>query len=270
MIFPGVAGDANALGPPGTPDLLRQWVAQYMTQVGLAVVAGPPSADVVELRLSLSARGGSVLLYGTAGMALLASGRTLDQLTTSEHVEPAGGFARALARDLVEALVHSQPLAAHVDGTTDRAPPPPRNGTVIPAVALSGPPPPPPSNGFLAPEGPGSGPGPGSPNPALPPPAPGPGADNTAAAKAHARQGLAHYDLGHLQQAYAEFEQAYLLEQDPALLYNMGQCQRKLGNNDEALHFYRTYLRRVPKGPSAVEAEKHVRELEDAAARPHK
>ena len=75
------------------------------------------------------------------------------------------------------------------------------------------------------------------------------------------------YDLKRFQEAFGEFEQAYLIEQDPALLYDMAQCQRKLGNNEEALHFYKTYLRRVPKGPSAVEAEKRAREIEDAMNR---
>src|SRR4029077_12416361 len=102
------------------------------------------------------------------------------------------------------------------------------------------------------------------------PPTPSAGGKDIAAARAHARQGLAFYDLNHFQQAYDEYEQAYLIEQDPALLYNMGQCQRKLGNNDEALHFYRTYVRRAPKGPVSIEAEKRIRELEEATARPRK
>ena len=105
-----------------------------------------------------------------------------------------------------------------------------------------------------------------TPPPVGPPPA-DPAGLSTAAARAHAKQGLAFYDLKRFQEAFGEFEQAYLIEQDPALLYDMAQCQRKLGNNEEALHFYKTYLRRVPKGPSAVEAEKRAREIEDAMNR---
>jgi tetratricopeptide (TPR) repeat protein len=250
-----VAGDASSLGPPGTTEQLRQWVAQYLAQVGLALVGDARGPHDVELRLSLSARGGSVLMYGTAAMLAMADGRTVDQWSTSEHVEPASGFARALARDLVESLVHSPRLAAHADAASGGAPPPPAHGNLMPAVALS--------TSLLPP-----------PPPTAPPPsaggAPAAGGDPTAAARAHARQGLAFYDLHRFQEAYQEYEQAYLIEQDPALLYNMGQCQRKLGNSEEALHFYRTYLRRVPKGPSAVEAEKRVRELEDATARSRK
>ena len=256
VIAADVAGDANSLGPPGTPDQLRQWVAQYMAQVGLALVADAHDPHDVDLHLSLSARGGTVLMYGTAGMVAMADGRPVDQWSTSEHVEPANGFARALARDLVESLVHSPRLAAHADATTGGASPSAATGggAMIPAMAISPPLPP-------------------SPEPATPAGAPASaaaspsGGTSTSAARAHARQGQAFYDLNRIQEAYLEYEQAYLIEQDPALLYNMGQCQRKLGNNEEALHFYRTYLRRVPKGPSAVEAEKRVRELDAAAAR---
>ncbi|HET6149653.1 MAG TPA: hypothetical protein VFH68_19100 [Polyangia bacterium] len=257
VIAADIAGDPGSLGPPGTTEELRRWVAQYMAQVGLALGGDARGSHDVELHLSLSARGGTVLMYGTAGMAAIADGRPVDQWSTSEHVEPAGGFARALARDLVESLVHSQRLAAHADASAG-APPTPGvvNGMVIPAVAVSAP--------LLPPSGPGAAWPAGGPASPAPPQAPG---DSTAAARARARQGQAFYDLKRFQEAYLEYEQAYLIEQDPALLYNMGQCQRKLGNNEEALHFYRTYLRRVPKGPSAVEAEKRVRELEDATAR---
>jgi tetratricopeptide (TPR) repeat protein len=95
--------------------------------------------------------------------------------------------------------------------------------------------------------------------------------DGIAAAKAHTRQGSALYDLGRYTDANAEFERAYLIEQDPALLYNMGQCHRKLGNADEAVHFFRTYLRRSPSGPFAGAAEKRIHEIEaESAAKPKK
>jgi tetratricopeptide (TPR) repeat protein len=256
VITADVAGDANSLGPPGTTEDLRRWVAQYMAQVGLTLVGDSRGPHDVELHLSLSARGG-VLMYGTAGMAAMADGQPVDQWSTSEHVEAASGFTRALARDLVESLVHSQRLAAHADASGGVSPNPAAvNGMMIPAVAVSTP--------LLPPSGPGAPAPAGGSAPFATPQSPG---DSTAAARARAHQGQAFYDLKRFQEAYQEYEQAYLIEQDPALLYNMGQCQRKLGNNDEALHFYRTYLRRVPKGPSAVEAEKRVRELEDATAR---
>jgi tetratricopeptide (TPR) repeat protein len=100
---------------------------------------------------------------------------------------------------------------------------------------------------------------------ALPAPPPPAGADGIAAAKAHTKQGAAYYDLGRYADADAEFEAAYLIEQDPALLYNMGQCQRKMGRSEEAVHFFRTYLRRSPNGPFAAAAEKRIKEIEGEA-----
>ena len=95
-----------------------------------------------------------------------------------------------------------------------------------------------------------------------PPPLPPTGPDGIAAAKAHTKQGAAYYDLGRYADANAEFENAYLIEQDPALLYNMGQCQRKLGKSDEAVHFFRTYLRRSPNGPFASAAAQRIKEID--------
>ena len=261
LVAASVTGDPTSLGPPGTTDQLRQWLGQYLAQVGLPPAGSSPGPGDVELRLSLSVHGGSLLLYGTAVMVAIANGQVIDQWSTSEHVEPATSFGRTMARELVEAMVHSTRLATYADAASGGHPAPgaPSAGFTMAAVALSpGPPParegsvtPPPVTPYAS----------GAPSPA------DPAGSSTAAARAHARQGLALYDVKHFQEAFAEFEQAYLLEQDPALLYDMAQCQRKLGNNEEALHFYKTYLRRVPKGPSAVEAEKRTREIEDAMNR---
>jgi hypothetical protein len=255
LIAAAVSGDPTGMGPAGTTDQLRQWVGTYLAQVGLPPAGSSPGPGDVELRLSLSAHGGSMLLYGTAVMVAVANGQVIDQWSTSEHVEPATSFARTMARERVEAMVHSTRLATYADGAAGgrSSPGAPPAGFTMAAVALS-PSPPPASEGSVTPPPVGS------------PPA-DPAGSSTAAARAHAKQALAFYDLKRFQEAFGEFEQAYLIEQDPALLYDMAQCQRKLGNNEEALHFYKTYLRRVPKGPSAVEAEKRAREIEDAMNR---
>jgi hypothetical protein len=242
FVAPAVAVDPNGGGGPrGTPDQLRAWVAHYMTQVGLAVAQDAQQPHDVEVQLALSAHG-ALVLYGTAGMRLVADGQAVDQWTTGEHVEPGGTFARALARELVETMVHSTRLAAHADARTAGQP------VMVAAVAA-----PQPAEAETGGE-------------AAAPAAAEPNGATVDAARAHTRQGSAYYDLNRYQEAYGEFEQAYLLEQDPALLYNMGQCQRKLGNAEQALHFYRTYLRRAPQGPLTVEAEKRVRELDSSGS----
>ena len=246
FVAPAVALDPNGGGGPrGTPDQLRAWVAHYMNQVGLAVAADAQQPHDVEVQLALSAHG-ALVLYGTGGMRLVADGQAVDQWTTGEHVEPGGTFARAVARELVETMVHSTRLAAHADARA------PTGQPIMVAVATQ---PGVPAEIDTSSEAPAA------------PAAAEPIGANVDAARAHTRQGAAYYDLNRYREAYGEFEQAYLLEQDPALLYNMGQCQRKLGNSDQALHFYRTYLRRAPEGPLTVEAEKRVRELDGTAAR---
>jgi hypothetical protein len=253
LIAAAVSGDPTGMGPAGTTDQLRQWVGTYLAQVGLPPAGSSPGPGDVELRLSLSVHGGSMLLYGTAMMVAVANGQVIDQWSTSEHVEPATSFARTMARELVEAMVHSTRLATYADAAAGGRSSPGASpaGFTMAAMALS---PGAPPEGSVTPPPVGS------------PPA-DPAGSSTAAARAHAKQALAFYDLKRFQEAFGEFEQAYLIEQDPALLYDMAQCQRKLGNNEEALHFYKTYLRRVPRGPSAVEAEKRAREIEDAMNR---
>src|SRR5262245_62111772 len=98
-------------------------------------------------------------------------------------------------------------------------------------------------------------------------PAPAPGAriggdPASAPAREHYQKGTAFYDLGRYQDAIREFEAAYELKNDPALLYNLAQSHRLAGNAEQALHFYRTYLKKVPKAANRVEIEGRITTLE--------
>ena len=68
-------------------------------------------------------------------------------------------------------------------------------------------------------------------------------AEDKAAAKEHYAHARSLYDLGHFAEAAKEFEAAYELKNDPAFLYDLAQSYRQAGNPEQALHFYRTYLR---------------------------
>ena len=92
------------------------------------------------------------------------------------------------------------------------------------------------------------------------------GEDDTAAAREHYQKGTSYYDLGRYPEAIKEFEAAYELKNDPALLYNLAQSHRLAGNTEQALHFYRTYLRRVPKATNRAEIEGRITALEQALA----
>jgi tetratricopeptide (TPR) repeat protein len=91
-------------------------------------------------------------------------------------------------------------------------------------------------------------------------------AEDTTTAREHYQKGTSYYDLGRYQDAIKEFEAAYEIKNDPALLYNLAQSHRLAGNSDQALHFYRTYLRRFPKAPNRVEIEGRITALEQLVA----
>ena len=98
--------------------------------------------------------------------------------------------------------------------------------------------------------------------PATAPPAP-PLPDAATRARAHAQQGTAHYNLDQWSPALAEYEAAYLVFPDPALLFNIAQCHRKLGHPKEALDYFRKYLRVAPTAPNRAEVEKRIEQLEE-------
>jgi tetratricopeptide (TPR) repeat protein len=81
-------------------------------------------------------------------------------------------------------------------------------------------------------------------------------------AKARFVAGQSHYNLNEFPEALREFKEAYRLYPDPVFLYNLGQCERQLGHLDEAIRFYRTFLREQPKAPNRQEVLKKIEEME--------
>jgi tetratricopeptide (TPR) repeat protein len=102
------------------------------------------------------------------------------------------------------------------------------------------------------------------------PPAPAAAAtpEETTRAREHFEKGRVHYELTEYEQALKQFKDAYRLVQDPVFLYNIAQCHWKLGQNKEAVDFYRNYLRRAPNAPNRADLEKRIAELESQPAAP--
>jgi tetratricopeptide (TPR) repeat protein len=90
--------------------------------------------------------------------------------------------------------------------------------------------------------------------------------DPKVAAKEHYTRGTSFYDLGRYDEAIKEFEAAYQLKNDPAFLYNLAQSYRQAGNHDQAVHFYKTYLRYVPSAPNRADIEEKIKTEEQLAA----
>ena len=92
------------------------------------------------------------------------------------------------------------------------------------------------------------------------------GEGNKATARAHYETGTRLYEIREYDKALLEYKAAYLAQPDPAFLFNIGQCYRRLGQNLEALNFFREYLKKAaPDDPSRNQVEARVREIEAVA-----
>jgi hypothetical protein len=81
-------------------------------------------------------------------------------------------------------------------------------------------------------------------------------------AKARFVSGQSHYNLNEFTQAQQEFKEGYRLFPDPVFLFNLGQCERQLGHPEEAIRFYRSFLREQPKAPNRQEVLHKIEEME--------
>ena len=85
-------------------------------------------------------------------------------------------------------------------------------------------------------------------------------------ARKHYDEATSAFGLGRYADAAAEYEAAFRLRPDPALLYNCAQSYRLAGNNVRALELYRKYVRLYGDAPNADDARKHVNDLESQIA----
>jgi tetratricopeptide (TPR) repeat protein len=90
--------------------------------------------------------------------------------------------------------------------------------------------------------------------------------DSLQEAKDHYDRGMAHYELGEFGAAVEEFKAAYARSQAPGLLFNLAQASRLNKEYEQALHFYRTYLRVRPDAANRDDVEKRIAELEPIVA----
>jgi hypothetical protein len=90
---------------------------------------------------------------------------------------------------------------------------------------------------------------------------------STEEARAYADKATAAFALTHYAVAAENFEKAFELRPDPALLYNAAQSHRLAGNKQRALELYRSYLRLYAKKDKRAEIEARIAELEAAIAR---
>src|SRR4051812_19629386 len=68
-------------------------------------------------------------------------------------------------------------------------------------------------------------------------------------------RGRRAYALGRVEQAISDYSEAYALQPLPALLFNLGQCQRERGDLPRARIFWARYLELAPEGKNAPVAK---------------
>jgi Tetratricopeptide repeat len=81
------------------------------------------------------------------------------------------------------------------------------------------------------------------------------------------QKGTTAFALGHFADAAEDFEKAFELKPDPALLYNAAQAYRLAGDKERALTLYENYLRVYGKKEKRAGVETHIEELKQAIAR---
>jgi hypothetical protein len=86
--------------------------------------------------------------------------------------------------------------------------------------------------------------------------------DRLSDAREHFDKGVAAFALGHYADAADEYEKAFQLKTDPALLYNAAQAHRLAGHYERALELYQSFDRIFGKRTkSAPKVQKHIDEL---------
>ena len=86
-------------------------------------------------------------------------------------------------------------------------------------------------------------------------------ADDASQARRHAQRASSLAAQGKCRQAVVEFDKALAVLRDPALLFNRGECHRKLGDADAAIDDYKQFLSDLPKAPNRPEVERRIAEL---------
>jgi len=76
------------------------------------------------------------------------------------------------------------------------------------------------------------------------------------------QQGITNYNLGEFDAAIEKFKAAYALTGAPGLLFNVAQAYRLKKDYEQALYFYKTYLRLDPDAPNKGDVEARITEME--------
>src|SRR3954467_9763011 len=92
---------------------------------------------------------------------------------------------------------------------------------------------------------------------------------DAAQARVHFEKGRTFFEVDEYRKAIAEFKAAHIEKPDPAFLYNIAECYRRLGEVPEALQFYRRFLATTPPDDKTRPAvEQRVADLKTVTEEP--
>jgi tetratricopeptide (TPR) repeat protein len=80
--------------------------------------------------------------------------------------------------------------------------------------------------------------------------------------KLHYEKATRAYDVQKYSEAVDEYQKAYEIGGDPAMLYNVAQSYRLADQPSDALRFYRRYLQRSPNARNREDVERKIAEME--------
>ncbi len=90
-------------------------------------------------------------------------------------------------------------------------------------------------------------------------------AADPADAKAFVDKGSAAYKQQHFTEALVLFQRAYRESPEPALLFNIAECERQLGSFETAARSYRSYVEKSPDAANRDEATQLAAQMDEAA-----
>src|SRR5689334_18816202 len=100
--------------------------------------------------------------------------------------------------------------------------------------------------------------------------APAARADKRDTAREEFQTGARYFEIADYPQALEHFKAAYVAYEDPAILFNIAQCERLLNHKHEALRAYKIYLQKKPDTPNRTEIENIITTLQDAISKDQK
>jgi tetratricopeptide (TPR) repeat protein len=87
-------------------------------------------------------------------------------------------------------------------------------------------------------------------------------------AKVKYEEGKGHFKGGKYEEALAAFTEAYNLSNKPDLLFNLGVCSEKLGQNKKAIAYYELYLEENPEATDREDVSKRLEALKASQEQP--